>query len=1175
VELRILGPIDVRRDGTTVEVRGVKRRQLLALLAIRPNQPIAAEQLIDELWQGDAPRSAATALRVHIRHLRQVLDVDREPSAVSLRLPSRAGGYLLSVHGDELDASRFERLVFAARDALAAGDPQLAVASLAEALDLWRGPALSDVRDLAAAHGAIARLDDLRAAAIEDLADTHLALGDHAAVVDLVSAAVEQYPFRERLTASLVRGLYRSGRQADALRAYADLAHRLDEGLGVPPSPELRQLEEDVLLQRPSLDVPSTRTPPRTAQPSTRSPVARFIGRRDEAGRLLDTFARASVEPSRLVLVTGEAGIGKTTLIQEFCARARELGAHPLIGRCDAESTANYQPIVEILRTVVGRLDPDGRAALPGPVALLLPDMVDGERVPDHAATTPAQAAQFRLFEAIAHTCASSAGRPILLIVEDLHWADRPTLRALRHLLLHPMLDRMLVVATCRDDEIDGERAEAINRLATSGRSAKLAMSGFDDHEVRALVRAVAPPAARDVLVDCAATLCDTTGGNPLFLRELLSEFDDHRFEIGDTSDVAHTLSRLAPFGVRALVDDRLGRLSPAARTVVGAASVVGSDFTVDTLAAVCDLSADVTYHALHEGLVAHLLIEDAEHLHRYQFHHMLVRNCVYQTVPTTSRQQLHRRTAEILERTATSDTTARNATLAYHYGQAAPLGVQREAAEYAERAGDDATAQFAFAEAVRWYGQAVRLRAGLGTPEPAMGRLYLVLGQAQSNDKQPETARDSLLAAAGCARQANDPLLLADVAIAADDPWALGADFQPDVLSLLEEALDRLDAGAIETRVQILTRIASDLYYVDPEREGRVAHEALNIAESSDQPATRATAQMAVHLWQTHEPSAARARLMLGRHAHELATRGRDTSDVHLLTHRALLADLLENAAIAEFATSLDAYERAAETLGSPRDIYWSMALRATEMTLHGDLQAAEQLARGAALRGHELEQFSDGAYLLQRFVIRYQQGRLAEELPVLKQVGGQRSVYRAGGALAAVAYAETGQPDRARAVAWNTIGDDGTDLPRDAFWLAATALLAGVAATINDRPLLELLHTMLEPCAEQIVVFGAGGAVLGAAHHWLGLVAAAQSNTDLAVDHFAEAITRAHQLGAPYWTAQATMDTALAIRSRGRAGDTARVAQLVDAALDQAQSAHYGRVLAQAPASPRAGRT
>jgi len=1172
VELRILGPIEVRQVGTTVRVRGAKRRQLLALLAIRPNQSIAAEQLIDELWQGDPPPSAATALRVHVRHLRQVLDVDREPSAASVRLPATPYGYLLSVQPDELDASRFERLVALARDAITVGDPRNAVVQLAEALSLWRGPALADVGDLAAVHATIARLDDLRAAATEDLAETHLALGEHGLVVDLVSAAVEQYPLRERLTASLMRALYRCGRQADALRAYADLARRLDDAVGMPPSHTLRQLEEDVLLQRPSLAFAPTRTPPRAVH--TQSPVVRFIGRRHELGRLLDAFASAAQEPARLILVTGEAGIGKTTLIQEFCARVHARGADPLIGHCDPESTVNYQPIVEILRTVVGRVEARDRAALPASLALLVPELTDVADATD-TDSTPPQAAQFRLFEAMVATCARLPERPIVMIIEDLHWADRATLRAIRHLLLHPTLDRMLIVATCRDDEIDGERAEVINRLATSGPSTKLAVFGFDDHEIRALVRAAASPETTDTLFDLAPTLLDATGGNPLLLRELLCECDERGRTADDTIDVETTLSTLAPLGVRALVGRRLARLSVAARDVLCAASVLGADLTVAMLAAVCDQPHDVVYQALDEGLLAHLLIEDPLHLHRYQFRHALLRNGVYQTIPTAPRQHLHRRVAEIIERTEPDDVPARSAQLAYHYGIAAPLGVAREAAEYAERAAHDAMTQFAFAEAVRWCGQAVEFRTALHTPYAAMGRLYLMFGQALSNDKQPEPARERLLAAAVSARQANDASLLAEVAIAADHPWALGADFQPDVLSLLEEALDRLDPGAYEQRVQLLTRIASDLYYVDAEREGHVAHEALAIAERFDEPTTLATAKMAVHLWQTHQPEGAQERLTLGRSAHELALRSRTTNDVHLLTHRALLADLLENGEIVEFDHSLDAYEHAAHRHGSPRDIYWSMALRATQTTLHGDLTTGAQLARGAALRGHELEQFSDGAYLLQRFVIRYQQDRLAEELPTLKQMGRGRSVYRAGGALAAVAYAETGQTDRARAVAWDTIGRDGRALPRDAFWLSATALLAGVAALTNDVGLTELLHGLLEPCANQIVVFGAGGAVLGAVHHWLGLLATARSHTDTAVDHFAEAITVARRLAAPYWIAQATMDMALALQAGRRAPDTVRMDRLVASATDIATRHGFGRVLAHAPAPQPTGQT
>ena len=133
---------------------------------------------------------------------------------------------MLRVEPDELDAERFERLVLLAREAIVGGDPACAVPQLTQALDLWRGPALADVRDIAAAGAEIARLDDLRAIAIEELADARLALGEHTLAVDLVTAALDEFPLRERLTASLMLGLYRGGRQAEALRAYAQLARR-------------------------------------------------------------------------------------------------------------------------------------------------------------------------------------------------------------------------------------------------------------------------------------------------------------------------------------------------------------------------------------------------------------------------------------------------------------------------------------------------------------------------------------------------------------------------------------------------------------------------------------------------------------------------------------------------------------------------------------------------------------------------------------------------------------------------------------------------------------------------------------------------------------------------------------------------------------------------------------
>jgi hypothetical protein len=367
---------------------------------------------------------------------------------------------------------------------------------------------------------------------------------------------------------------------------------------------------------------------------------------------------------------------------------------------------------------------------------------------------------------------------------------------------------------------------------------------------------------------------------------------------------------------------------------------------------------------------------------------------------------------------------------------------------------------------------------------------------------------------------------------------------------------------------VRLLESIATTLYYVDQEREGRVAHAALDLAERADLPGMLAAAMRAIHLWQTHQPEAREERLMIAQRANALARSAQESAGLRLVVQRNLVVDLLENQEINEFETALGAYEESAQTLGSPRDIYWSMALRAAEATMHGDLTAAEQLARGAMLRGHELDQISDGAYFLQRFVVRYEQGRLAEEAPALQQIETVNTVYRAGAALHAVALADLGQPERAVALARGTIGPDGSGLPRDAFWLAGMSLFAGVAADAADRELAELLRTLLAPCADHVVLFGAGAAVLGSGHQWIGSLAMTVGDTGAALDHFAAAAAIAEKLSAPYWTAQAKIGTAIALRSSGQPNDGAQATSLIEEAVAIATSRGYGRVLLQADA-------
>jgi hypothetical protein len=395
-----------------------------------------------------------------------------------------------------------------------------------------------------------------------------------------------------------------------------------------------------------------------------------------------------------------------------------------------------------------------------------------------------------------------------------------------------------------------------------------------------------------------------------------------------------------------------------------------------------------------------------------------------------------------------------------------------------------------------------------------------------------------------------------------------LGSDYQPDARALLEEALPLIDDADADRKVRLLEGISTSLYYVDADREGRIAFESLEVAERTGRPVLLAGAYRAVHLWQSHQPEARRERLAIARRTLGLSSIEHDTPGLRLVALRNLIVDLLENAEIREFEATLDDYEQTAHLLGSPRDIYWSMALRATQRTMQGDLAAAEQLARGAMLRGHELDQISEGAYFLQRFVLRYQQARLAEEAPTLQAIGAMSTVYRAGAALHAIALTETGQPERALAVARTTLGPDGTLLRRDAFWVAGCSLLAGVAAQAGDQALCTMLRGFLAPCADHVVLFGAGGAMLGTGHQWLGLVAATLGDTDDAVEHFAQAAAIAQALAAPYWLAQSRIDAAGALKSRARAKDAKQIELLTSEAIEIATPRDFGRIVAQAEA-------
>jgi DNA-binding SARP family transcriptional activator len=253
LELRLLGPVEAEREGALVTLGGSKPRALLAVLALDPGRVVSVDRLIEALWPGDPPETAAHAVQVYVSQLRK---------ALGPVIATRAPGYELELDPERVDASRFERLAQEGRGALEAGDPTAAEGALREALALWRGPALADFLYEPFAQTEIARLEDLRTVTIEARIDADLALGRHAELVSELEALVQAQPLRERPRAQLMLALYRSGRQADALGAYRTAREMLVDELGIDPSPELRELEAAILRQDESLlleDMPLAR----------------------------------------------------------------------------------------------------------------------------------------------------------------------------------------------------------------------------------------------------------------------------------------------------------------------------------------------------------------------------------------------------------------------------------------------------------------------------------------------------------------------------------------------------------------------------------------------------------------------------------------------------------------------------------------------------------------------------------------------------------------------------------------------------------------------------------------------------------------------------------------------------------------------------------------------------
>ncbi|HEV7752916.1 MAG TPA: BTAD domain-containing putative transcriptional regulator [Baekduia sp.] len=1141
MDFRILGPLEVYDAGRPLALGAGKQRALLAILLLHANEVVSADRLIDELWGGRPPGTATKALQVHVSQLRKALTPvvgDR-----GHRLHTRAPGYLIEVGPDELDARRFERLTDEAARALAAGDAERAAAGYRQALALWRGPPLADVAYEPFAQAGMARLAELHSEAVEGRIEADLAAGRHRQLVGDLEALVQEHPSRERLRGQQMLCLYRSGRQAEALEAYRAARSAMVEDLGIEPGPQLRALHRAILRQDPGLELRATDVAEADRQRGT------FVGRRTELAQLLAGLDDACAGRGGLFLLVGEPGVGKSRLAEELSGEAAARGMHVLVGRCwEAGGAPAHWPWVQALRSYVREIEPEALrshlATGAADLVQLLPEL--RVHVAEWATPPPREpfAARFRLFDAVTEFLRrASERRPLLIVVDDLHAADAPSLLLLRYLARQLGASRILVVAATRDvDPLPGPAlADALAELAREPVTRRISLAGLSEREVARYVEQTAPSITSSALI---AALHQETGGNALFVGEFV------RLLVADRANAHPPVALTIPLSVREVIGHRLARLSDACRRTLVLASVLGREFAVEALAQVAGLPEEEQLDVLDEALAARVLSDVPGGPGRLRFAHVLIRDALYDGISNARRPQLHRRALTALEDLYRDNPEPHLAELAHH-GLEGGRAVAHKAITYAVRAARRAASQSAYEEAARLYADALSLlEATDARDDDRACELLLSLGDALSRSGSEAAARETFRRAAALGEQAGRPDQLARAAIGYGGRFVWGrAAIDPALVPLLEGALDAVGPDDSPGRVRLLARLAA-ARRDDASRTRRVllANEAVAIARRLDDPISLSHAldgYASAVGGPDHIAEALAAADQLIALAQQIGDKERAYVGYDYRLHASW--KLGDRAGID---AAIDALSRLADELRQPAQRWHAAAVWTALALMEGRFARAENRISEARELGQEALGFNAAvSHRLQLFVLRREQGRLAEvEETIRESVMEYPALPRFRCALAHI-YGERGRQRDAHEIVDDLLAPGRGREHVDDEWLFGMSLLADPCAGLHDQGPAEGLYDLLVPYAglyAEAPIEAAFGSVARA----LGILATRLGRFDLGERHFAVALATEDSMGAVPWLAHVRHDFAALLIARGGPGDASRALRLRDLA-------------------------
>lgn len=1137
-EITVCGRLTVAWDGEQLEgdLPGRQGRLIFAYLVLNRSRPVRRDELVEALWADEGlPSGGEALLAPPLSRLRKALGQDRINGRSELTLNLGADAWV--------DCEVAEQKLSLAQDLT--GRPGSEPAAMAEAWEavqeaarIFEGGLLPGL-EARWIEEHRAYFEELRLKSLESVARIGARMGasKQARAERAARSAVEASPFRESARAALIEVLEAQGNIAEALRAYDELRVLLRDELGTFPAPEIKAIHERLLNahESPAPDpAPASSTPAPTAKS-----IGMEIDPRIEAGtpvgrdRILEELKSeldlAAAGELRIALLAGEGGVGKTRIAAELAAGRNDVVT--LYGRAEPDEVRPFSIWSGLLRSAVrqvGDIDPDEIVGGDGPtLARLLPELVRRMNLPAPGPTSDLESERQALFGAVMRMIGRySARQPMLIILDDLHWADRSTLRLLASLAGDNPPQGILALGIYRDTELppESQLPETLSQLQRRLPTTRVQVEALDEEQVRDLI-------SGRLDESLAPAIRDQTGGNPFFIEQVVRNLE----ESGESRPAS------VPPEIREVIAQRVSRLPEGGAELLGRAALIGRDFDLAVLERTTTESEDRTIELLDSAVAAGLLDESGSVPGRYSFVHALVRSALGESLSLTRRASVHRRIGEAIEQRSQNrfgvgpDRDLPG--LAWHFTQAGPAEADR-AIHYATLAAKQAEERLAYDEAVGFYAGAIdACRADEPVDQGLLAELLLSRAEAEWRMALLARSGVTFAEAAEAARESGIPELMARAAMGTT--WGSWDSFENDREmqgELLGEALEAIGPGDSPFRAQLLASLAQINYFsggVSTDAR-EMAIEATAMAERVDDPYTFFVTNIAASFLRW-EPDGRTSRMPIADRLVEVAESSEDPEDLaEALSWRAVVRINLGNRVEAD--ADIARFDLLAKTL--PQVRVNQAALHSVRMVREGRWDEAERLI----LETVEQDIPTPARVALTDpllFGIRAEQWRLGEHFDQVRAMAAQSTAWEHWPTWRMAYYLAMVQVGRGEEVLERvdrfTLADVDAIESRNITFLSFCALASMVACEIEYERGATTLVDLMNPYSGEWIITGPAGSNLGPVDMHLGEICLMLGRDREAATWLERSVLTCEEMAARPYLAHSRMHLAVALKRIG----------------------------------------